>query len=97
MLRRSSQLALAGSLMLSGYRLRRGCGTHPGSAATASGVPNDRLGRNGRRVAPHRARSPTRYGLSAHWDAPQLIDRLIAHVANGAPVALDEWAARFPA
>ncbi|HUE20257.1 MAG TPA: carboxymuconolactone decarboxylase family protein [Bryobacteraceae bacterium] len=42
--------------------------------------------------------------LSAHWEAPQLIEllivagayRLIAYVANGAQVALEEWAARFP-
>lgn len=42
--------------------------------------------------------------LSAHWDAPQLIEllivagayRLIAYVGNGAQVALEEWAARFP-
>ncbi len=42
--------------------------------------------------------------LSAHWDVPQLIEllivagayRLIAYVANGAQVALEEWAARFP-
>ncbi|HXM45065.1 MAG TPA: carboxymuconolactone decarboxylase family protein [Bryobacteraceae bacterium] len=42
--------------------------------------------------------------LSAHWDAPQLIElliivgayRLIAYVANGAQVALEEWGARFP-
>jgi 4-carboxymuconolactone decarboxylase len=43
--------------------------------------------------------------LSAHWDTPQLIELLIvpgmyhaiAYVANGAQVALEEWAARFPA
>jgi|SRR5580658_383087 4-carboxymuconolactone decarboxylase len=42
--------------------------------------------------------------LSAHWDTPQLIELLIvagmyhviAYVANGAQVALEEWAARFP-
>ena len=42
--------------------------------------------------------------LSAHWDVPQLIElliiagayRVIAYVANGAQVALEEWAARFP-
>jgi alkylhydroperoxidase family enzyme len=42
--------------------------------------------------------------LSAHWDVPQLIEllivagayRLIAYVANGAQVALEEWAARLP-
>lgn len=42
--------------------------------------------------------------LLAHWDAPQLIEllivagtyRTIAYVANGAQVALEEWAARFP-
>jgi alkylhydroperoxidase family enzyme len=42
--------------------------------------------------------------LSAHWDTPQLIEllviagayRLIAYVANGAQVALEPWAARFP-
>jgi alkylhydroperoxidase family enzyme len=43
--------------------------------------------------------------LSAHWETPQLIELLIvpgmyhaiAYVANGAQVALEEWAARFPA
>jgi alkylhydroperoxidase family enzyme len=42
--------------------------------------------------------------LSAHWDTPQLIELLIvpgayhviAYVANGAQVALEDWAARFP-
>jgi alkylhydroperoxidase family enzyme len=42
--------------------------------------------------------------LSAYWDAPQLIEllivagtyRLIAYLANGAQVALEDWAARFP-
>jgi 4-carboxymuconolactone decarboxylase len=42
--------------------------------------------------------------LSAHWDAPQLIELLIiagahhavAYVANGAQVAREGWAARFP-
>lgn len=42
--------------------------------------------------------------LSAHWDAPQLIELLIiagayhaiAYVANGAQVEREEWAARFP-
>jgi alkylhydroperoxidase family enzyme len=42
--------------------------------------------------------------LADHWDPPQLIEllivagsyRTIAYVANGAQVALEEWAARFP-
>ena len=42
--------------------------------------------------------------LSAHWEAPQLIELLviagmyhtIAYLANGAQVALEDWAARFP-
>jgi 4-carboxymuconolactone decarboxylase len=42
--------------------------------------------------------------LSRHWDTPQLIElliipgayRIIAYVANGAQVALEEWAKRFP-
>jgi len=42
--------------------------------------------------------------LAAYWDSPQLIEllvvagayRLIAYVANGAQVELEEWAARFP-
>ena len=42
--------------------------------------------------------------LAAHWDAPQLLELLIiagmyhaiAYVANGAQVALEEWAARWP-
>ncbi len=42
--------------------------------------------------------------LAAHWDVPQLIElliiagayRLIAYVANGARVALEDWGARFP-
>jgi len=42
--------------------------------------------------------------LAAHWDAPQLIELLIiagmyhtiAYLANGAQVALEDWAARFP-
>jgi alkylhydroperoxidase family enzyme len=42
--------------------------------------------------------------LSARWDTPQLIElliiagayRIIAYVANGAQVALEEWAAPFP-
>jgi alkylhydroperoxidase family enzyme len=42
--------------------------------------------------------------LAAHWDPPQLIElliiagayRIVAYVANGAQVALEPWAARFP-
>jgi alkylhydroperoxidase family enzyme len=42
--------------------------------------------------------------LAAHWDVPQLIELLIipgayhviAYVANGARVAREDWAARFP-
>jgi 4-carboxymuconolactone decarboxylase len=42
--------------------------------------------------------------LAAHWDVPQLIELLIvagayhviAYVANGAQVGLEEWAQRFP-
>jgi len=42
--------------------------------------------------------------LAANWDVPQLLELLIiagmyhtiAYVANGAQVALEEWAARFP-
>jgi|HubBroStandDraft_4_1064222.scaffolds.fasta_scaffold96260_2 4-carboxymuconolactone decarboxylase len=42
--------------------------------------------------------------LAAHWDTAQLIELLIiagayhviAYVANGAQVALEDWAARFP-
>ncbi len=42
--------------------------------------------------------------LSAHWDVPQMIELLIiagmyhtiAYLANGAQVALEDWAARFP-
>jgi 4-carboxymuconolactone decarboxylase len=43
--------------------------------------------------------------LAAHWEAPQILEllsiagfyHLIAYLANGARVALEPWAARFPA
>ena len=51
-----------------------------------------------------RVSDPLWTALSAHWDAPELIElliiagayRLIAYVANAAQVASEEWGARFP-
>jgi alkylhydroperoxidase family enzyme len=51
-----------------------------------------------------RVSDPLWTALSAQWDTPRLIElliiagayRLIAYVANGAQVAPEEWAARFP-